>query len=69
MSIAASPTRRVVRRALSTTLRYVFIDVGDARRGSDVAPPARENAGCRWARRGSIGACLAVAKAFPLDRA
>jgi endoglucanase len=64
MSIAASPTRRVVRRALSAIPRYVFIGLGDARRGFDVAPPARESTGRRWSRRGSIGAWLAVVRHF-----
>ena len=67
MRSAASPTKRAVRRAVRATPRYVSIGLETRGRARMLRGLRAKITGGRWARRGSIGACLAVAKALPLD--
>lgn len=69
MSSAASPTRRAVRRAVRATPRYVSIGLETHGPAQMLRGLRARITGGRCVRRGSIGACQAVAKAFPLDHA
>lgn len=69
MSSAASPTRRAVRRAVKATPRYVSIGLETHGPAQMLRGLRARITGGRCACRGSIGACQAVAKAFPLDHA